>query len=569
MDFFSDKPYVPIHEQLKNLEARIARLEKELNLPPLERKKELEDELAQLATAAESAEQDVLEFQIGQYWFARAGILVLAIGIAFLLTFPWQGLPTILPSLFGYVVVGGIFLLAHVWRHSFAHLSRWLFGGALALLYFTTLRLHFFSDQAAIGSIPVEVLLLAVVSGVCLFLSLRRNSAHLLGLSIIMALGTGLVSDNLYALGIISILMAVLAVRVKLEREWDGAYTFTLVMTYAFNLVWFLNNPLLGRSIRRIWAPDIFPAFILVYILIFALAHFLRDEEDPRSEILLTQTFLNLAGGFGLILLVSVFNYSVIRFPLLHLGASLVFLGISIAFWEHQKSSWSTFFFAMSGYLALSLAIMVRFPMPELFVWLCWQSLLVVTTAVWFRSKFIIVANFVIYLLVLVAFLLLAGKVSAVTLSYGIVALVSARILNWQKDRLALKTEQMRNAYLAVAFFVFPYTLYHSVPSGYVSVSWSAVAILYYTMSFILSNAKYRWMGHLTLLLAVAYALSVDIRTLQPEYRIASFLILGMVLLVVSLLYNRSRSRRSADKAESDHPTGTGSSKTDSTAHSH
>jgi hypothetical protein len=198
----------------------------------------------------------------------------------------------------------------------------------------------------------------------------------------------------------------------------------------------------------------------------------------------------------------------------------------------------------MLGYMALSVAIIAQFGAPERFIWLSLQSILVVSTAVWFRSRFIVVANFIIYLLLFFAFLLAAKEISVISICFGIVALLSARILNSQRDRLELKTEYMRNAYLATAFFMIPYALYHTVPSGFVSLSWLAVALFYYLMARTLNSRKYRWMALLTLAITVPYALLVDLTGLDPTYRIISFIILGTVLLIVSVAYSKRRGRQ-------------------------
>ncbi|MCB0294933.1 MAG: hypothetical protein KDG51_06760, partial [Calditrichaeota bacterium] len=164
--------------------------------------------------------------------------------------------------------------------------------------------------------------------------------------------------------------------------------------------------------------------------------------------------------------------------------------------------------------------------------------------AIWFRSKFIIVANFFIFLLILLAYVIVAGKVSTVSIGLGIVALLSARILNWQKDRLELRTDFMRYAYLVTAFFIFPYALYHSVPEAYVALSWIGVSVFYYLMSVWLKNNKYRWMALLNLILTVLYLFVMGSSQLDPVLRVVSFLILGVVLLLISLAYNRMRMKR-------------------------
>jgi hypothetical protein len=166
----------------------------------------------------------------------------------------------------------------------------------------------------------------------------------------------------------------------------------------------------------------------------------------------------------------------------------------------------------------------------------------VVATAIWFRSRFIVVANFLIYVAIVLAYMFVAKSESGISLGFGIVALVSARILNWQQGRLELKTGLMRNAYLTGAFIVFPYALYHLAPGRYVGLAWVGLALFYYAMNLIVRNQKFRWMGHATLLLTTVYIAVVGTSRFGPVLRVLSFLVLGTVMLVVSLIFTRLRS---------------------------
>ena len=226
-----------------------------------------------------------------------------------------------------------------------------------------------------------------------------------------------------------------------------------------------------------------------------------------------------------------------------HLSATVLFLTLSIAFWIKKQGKYATFFYAMTGYAALTVAIISRFPAPDFFIYLGWQSLLVVSTALWFRSRFIIIANSAIYVFILFAYFFLSKEADAISISFGIVALISARILNWQKMRLELKSELICNVYLAAAFFIFPYTFYRILPFSYVSLCWTGLSIFYYIVSVILKNKKYRWMALLNLLFTVVYVLTSDLIRLEPIYRIFSFILLGIVLLVLSLIYSRFRAK--------------------------
>ena len=60
----------------------------------------------------------------------------------------------------------------------------------------------------------------------------------------------------------------------------------------------------------------------------------------------------------------------------------------------------------------------------------------------------------------------------------------------------------------------------------------------------IVRSPKFRWMGHATLLLTTVYMLMVGTRQFEPVYRVLSFLVLGTVLLVVSMVFSRLRRPR-------------------------
>ncbi len=255
---------------------------------------------------------------------------------------------------------------------------------------------------------------------------------------------------------------------------------------------------------------------------------------------------LALLNGAGLCSLGAIVGLSHFRadFGDVNLLISVFCLVLASAHWVRHQSRLVTSFYACFGYMALTVAIVTYTGSPDRFLWLGWQSLLVVSTAIWFRSRLVVVANVLIYLAILVFYLLLEPTDLAVNLSYAAVALLSARVMNWQKERLALKTEFMRNTYLASAFVVVPYGLYYGVPGQYVSSAWLAVGVFYFALSLVLRNRKYRWMAILTMLLTVLYVFVVDLAVLNPVYRMISFLVLGVTMLGVSWVYARYSKRR-------------------------
>ncbi len=530
--------------RIAELEARLAQLEARLDrgiVPP----RETVPAVLETATVATRAE-DELEFEVGQNWFARVGIVVLTLGAGFTVSLPYAGLPAGVPSLLGFALAAGLFALARIWRQSFELVSGYLRGVAMALLYFATLRLYFFGPQhllsTAIWSGRAPLVLAVAIN---LVLAWRRRSPWLVGL----ALATGSVtaiaigSAGFVLPGIV--LLSALVVAAALRGGWPALVPAGIPLVFATYLAWAANDPLLGRPLQFLAAPAAGPGFVLAAVLILAAGSWLRSHRDREDGCTNTCALLNCALGYG-VFLAHTFAAFGPGFAAANLAASLVFLGLAVLFWVRERSRVSTFLYAMTGYMALSMAIFKASALPEVFVWLSLQSVLVVATAVWFRSRFIVVANFLIYTAIVLGYVFVAERETGISVGFGLVALVSARILNWQRDRLELKTELMRNAYLLGAFVVFPYALYHLVPGGYVGLAWIGLALFYYLMNFIVRNQKFRWMGHVTLLLTTLYLLVVGTSRFEPVYRVLSFLVLGTVMLVVSLAFTRVRQRASA-----------------------
>ncbi len=523
---------------LKNLEQRISGIEAYLNFKT-NPKPESAIAYGTKIVELHDKEED-LEYQIGQVWLAKAGIVALIIGIVFILTFPYKNLSPVFPVLTGYVISVVIFKLSGYSRKNYSYLSGYLLGGSISLFYFTTLRLHFFSRNILINNIPAELILLLLAVIINLIISVRKKSVYLTSLSIAFGYATAIVSDNSYFLFITILLLSLLTVYLKLKYEWKYLIHYGLILTYLTHFIWFINNPFTGKAVQTITSPHVNLIFILLYALVFAAGNLLVSDKKNEKTADYINSFMNAVGSYGLLFLITL-SMNPNGIMVYHLLASFLFLILAIIFWVQQQSMYSTFIYAITGYLALSISIIIQFNSPLFFIWLCWQSLLVVSTAVWFKSRYIVLANFIIYVIIFIAYLAMEGKVSIISISFGIVALLSARILNWKKDRLSLKTEQMRNAYLVTALFIIPYSLYHAMPGGLVSVSWVAVAILYYVLSVVLKNKKYRWMALLTLLLTLGYVFIIGITNSDPTYKIVSFVVLGAVMIIVSLLYTRYR----------------------------
>ena len=461
----------------------------------------------------------------------------------FLLTQPLDDYPPALPILIGYILSLGFIIIPEIWLKSFKYISGFLVGGGAALFYLTTLRLHFFGMQPIITSRIFLVVLLLIVGAFAVRLALRRQSVYLIALAELFFMMTALVTEIPLLIFIMLTLTSVSVVMLSIKFNSSNLLVFGIIFTCLAHCLWFVNNPLLGHSLQITSGYQYNLIFLLVYLAVYGGGSLMliKDKKQELDELFMT--IMNASLGYGLFLLISILS-GIKHLGIVHLGAFAVLISLAILFWTKEKSRYGSFIYAMSAYAALSAAIIASYNEPAYFILLCWQSIVVISTALWFRSKFIIIANTFIFGGILITYLINVHVIGIEGISFGLAALVSARILNWQKTRLELTTDNIRLAYLIMAFFILPYVLYEVLPSSFVGLSWAGLALLYYLMSKLLNNKKYRMMAVFTLILTSLYLAAFGITSNDITYKIISFLAVSVILIIISIMYTKMRTNQ-------------------------
>lgn len=534
-----------VKELLQQLQKRIARIENYLELGPPASTIEGGEEKASretLTVSDSTAKKESLEFRIGEYWLAQVGAIVLMLGIAFLVSYPFSSVSPLLISLIGYLAVAGIFALSKFWDKTYEYLSKVLFGSGLILGYYVTVRLYFFNSNPVLSNKTIGIAFTVIASILIFHQAVRRRSELLSAFAVLLCYVTALLSDSTPIVFLLISFTAIASAYILIRFNWPRILWLSTVLAYLSHLIWMVNNPLLGKPIQAVVEHQNNFIYLFVYFTIFSLANLFRKKEIISTTAEFTITSLNSIGFFAIGLL-SVQIFYKTNLALMSFAIGIFFIIMAALNWLRHNSKYPAAVYSCFGYLALSISILTQFNAPDYIIWLSWQSLLVISTALWFHSRIIIVVNFMIFLGILLAYWGIMESSNFVNLSYGIVALVSARILNWQKERLELKTEKMRNAYLFSAFVVVLYGLFHAVPVNFVGLSWLIAALFYFAMSHLLHNVKYRWMAILTIFATVLHVFFVDLARVGAAFRIILFLAVGLVLLIVSLRYTKMQKK--------------------------
>jgi uncharacterized membrane protein len=402
------------------------------------------------------------------------------------------------------------------------------------------MRLHFFSPNPLVDSSIVVLFLLLVVVAVQLYLAVRRDSETLATVGVLLGMLAALLIDRTHIeLPLVAGFSAV-AVYLGVRRGWWRLVNVSIVFAYTAHLLWLLNNPVVGNPIQAVSEHQYNILYLFVYAGIFSLPLFLNKEVSVDDLSSLGLVVLNCL-GFGVLVFLSTLTHLQKNFPTIALGVFGIMIISSIAQFIRTNRQLGASIYACFGFMALSVAIYGYEAIPNSFFWLSLQSLLVVSIALWFRSKFLVVVNSLIYVGILIGYFVLSPSSHPVNFSFAIVALASARVMNWQKQRLTLRTELLRNVYLFIAFVLVFYALYRAVPPQYVTLSWTVTAVVYFVLSYLLKSIKYRLMAISAIVVTVVYLFIVDLASLDPRFRVAAFLFLGLMAVMISLYYTRIR----------------------------
>ena len=521
--------------QYDSLEKRISLIEARLGAADIPVRKPQEEDQEFDISFGSSAD---IEVRIGSQGLAWLGTIVMIFGIMFLMTYAQNLGYSLFPSILGYLLAGSIFLVAHKIRKSLSHLDFMLNFSGYILAFYVTLRLHFLTPDPVISQVGIGLAVILILIAGLIGFALRKNSEFFAALSIIFLVATALIS------GITQVTMALLVVAAAtsavlfLRKEWRHLLMVSLFLVYISHLIWLMGTPFLGNPLGVVDAHQNNLFYLFVYAAIYAFMALAPRKESIPERFYISMVIWNAISFLVLVLLVVLAFYEQ-NYAGIFAGIAIICLVYAVILHTRSTREFIPALFACFGFMAMSVSVYGYTGLPNAHLLLALQSLLVVSLALWFRSKIIVVVNTLLYLMILLIYVIAYPSVDSINIVFALVALASGRILNWQKERLTLQTEFLRNLYLIEAFFMVLYSLQQVVPVQYVTLSWTLAAAVYLVMSFILQNIKYRWMAIFTFIATAIYLFAVDLASLQVGYRVLAFLFLAAISIAASVYYTK------------------------------
>jgi len=533
-------------DRLKSIERRVANIESELALnrfrqPSVEAEEYQTNESSSLSEAIIDEEKG-LESRIGRVGLAWLGNFVLLFAIIFFTEYIITKGHGILSVVIGVFAVGIIFSISNYLKNTNSSLSFMLKINGQVILFYEALRMHFFSVHPLIpGKIIVLAILLLIIA-FQIYSAFKDRSQTFGFLAVITALFTAIMSDATHIMLPLITFTAIGAVYFFFKNNWQFLLIATIILVYVVFFIWLFGNPIMDHPMQMLTDHNYGHLYLFALGGCFSLLPLLRKNDGSTDDLLIGATIIN---GIFFTLLLTLISTKFFSESYVGVFSAVTVCCLIYSVVLKYASDWkfASAFFALYGFMAMSISLYGMVGLPKVYLLLSVQSLIVVTMALWFRNRLIIVMNSLLFLAILLVYLFLAKPVDGVNFSFALVPLVSARIINWQKARLNIKTDLIRNLYLIEGFFMVLYALYHGMPKHFVTLSWTVAALLYFLLSFLLKNIKYRYMALGTMICAAIYLFIIDLANIEIIYRVLALLFLAVVSIGISIYYSNQVKR--------------------------
>jgi hypothetical protein len=490
--------------------------------------------------------KDSFEFSVGEYGMAWIGNIILLFGIIFLIGYLQNTGNPILSIAVGFIAVAGLYVSSFYTLSSYSLLSKLFAYNGHLLLFYIALRLHYFQENPLVKSEPIGFSLIIIVTLILLYQSIRKHSQLMAGLVLLMMVAAGIISKSVLVTSIMATAVSAIAIVFYYRFGWlKLAFTFIFII-YLSHLNWLLNNPVMGNNPEFIPSPGMGYFYFIATGFIFSMIALIPKKEQISEEFIIASVIWN-GLGFTFILALIIFAYFLNNYVPLFVSITLFCLLYSIILKLRSSVKITASMYVLYGFLALSVAIFGIAGLPKSYMFFAFQSLMVVAIALWFQSRFMVVMNTFLFLFFMIIYLKEPVWTNGTNFTFMLVALISARVINWKKERLKIKTEFVRNLYLVSGFVMTLVAFYHAFPATYITASWIIAAILFFLLSVVIKNIKYRWLAIAAMVASAIRLVFVDMSNINIGYRVLVFLSLAVISISLSVVYTKYFIRKRKD----------------------
>ncbi len=523
------------------------------------------------------------EFRFGQKWLLIIGIVTVIFGVAFFLKYSFDR---------GWIGPAGRVSLAYLWglvflmaghfirKKQFPGFGLPIYGGGIAILYFATyaaFQIYHLLPQGLSFSIMVLITALACATAMAYETQALAILGLIGGFLTPVLLSTG--QDNYVVLFTYMAILNVGILVISFRKHWAILQGLGFVVTYLIYTLWYVDR----YRPEKFWAAILFlNSFYIIYSLAPFAYYFLRKEGQQLLGVYILILNSIVALAFSFVMIKG-------KYPLEWMSVVTVFYAILYLIFANQLSRQgesgrnALVVMLLKSTLFLILTIPLLFSQHWITIfWTLLSALLLIGGKKLGQKNFVLCA-IGLYVVVLVKFLFydlsfvfrydMEPLALHMKQPYGYLiferwvtmALIVAAPY-FMRRVMVNEIKQTAPAFSSPSIAQLPPVLlgtfgtllfviltletsaffYETLPQARfasLSVIWAMFSIILMILGFRKNNDRMRKIALGLLFLTTFKVFLFDIRNISTPYRILSFIVLGLILILISYFYNQAKAR--------------------------
>ena len=536
---------------------------------------------APVMAAAEKIKDEIFgqEFRIGQKWLLIIGIVTMVFGVAFFLKYSfdqgWVG-PAGRVSL-AYLWGIGFLIAGHIIKNKrFPAFGLMISGGGIAVLYFATyagFQIYHLFPQGLSFFIMVLITVLACAMAV---------GYETQGLAILGLMGGFLTpvllstrQDNYLVLFTYMTILNVGILTIAFKKRWTLLQQLGFVLTYLLYVSWYFDK----YASHKFWPAILFlNIFYLIYSLIPFTYYFFKKEENDLKGFYILIPNSAIAFAFNFIMIKE--KYSVEWVSVVTVLYAILFLAFAYQIYrqgEKQREALVVMLMKSSFFLIITIPMLFSRHWITVF-WALQAAFLLQGAKKLGRKSFL----FISYGLLFLAVIKFVAYDLSTVFSYDLELYVQSSfgyliierwftmalllsVLYWYKSITRKEIKQESPVFLGPD--VLPPVVFSALFGGLlfllltfetsaffhdyleqaqfaaISIVWASFSIVLMVLGFRNNNSTIRKIALGLIFLTLFKVFLFDISNISTPYRIISFVVLGLILILISYLYNKAHEK--------------------------
>jgi len=528
------------------------------------------------AAERSSVLSEVAEVRLGQKWLLIAGLVITVLAVGYFLKYSfdrnWIG-PAGRVSL---AYLAGIAMLVvgeFCRRKKFELFGLYLFGGAIAILYFASYAA--FQIYDLIAQLPAFGLM-ALVTVLAGTLALFYDTKWLAVLGIIggfvtpVVLSTG--TDNQIALMTYMAILNGGILAIAAFKQWHLLSRLGVAFTWLLFTAWYVRH----YADSRFWTTTLFlNLFFLMYAFVPFAYYFVKKSRQQVTGFGITIPNAFIAFGYSFITIRS--HLSLQMVSVVSIAYAMIFLGMATYLHRRNRENLEAFILLLAkGLLFLVITVPILF--SEHWITLFWgvQGVVLLWAAIRLRdtrirygavvlllvgaAKFVLYDYTMVFDLQLVDMFYRDGFTASMLERWMTIAITlgvvfrAAQMLkaagpyrgHWQENPSLLFLALFAILLFAATNIEVAAYFHDAVPRARfasISMLWALFATGLMILGFVKNKAFLRRCSIVLFAATIVKVFLRDMANVDTPYRILSFLVLGLMLVGASYLYHRFKSR--------------------------